>query len=193
MILIDRSNVLRDTFGQLLTIPNFDMRQEIKITFMDEPAQDAGGLMREWLNALIENMLFKESKMFIMKSNGYYVIPPLGACTNEDNYFFCGKVIAKALYERMPIQQFLSKIIYLQILNKEISLQHMAYYDPDIYKSLNFLRTNHIDETMGFTFTLSILNQETSEVENIDLLPNGSSTYITEANKELFISKVYEC
>lgn len=49
---IDRSNIIQDTISQIATTDNFDFHKEIKIFFIDEEAQDAGGILREWISYL---------------------------------------------------------------------------------------------------------------------------------------------
>ena len=45
-MVIDRENLLRDSFEQFRTTDRFDLHKEIKIFYVGEVALDAGGLMR---------------------------------------------------------------------------------------------------------------------------------------------------
>ena len=45
-LVIDRENLLRDSFEQFRTTDRFDLHKEIKIFYVGEVALDAGGLMR---------------------------------------------------------------------------------------------------------------------------------------------------
>ena len=51
--------MLRDSFEQFRTTDDFDLHKEIKIHYIGEVAQDAGGLMREWITELTTS-LFSE-------------------------------------------------------------------------------------------------------------------------------------
>jgi hypothetical protein len=52
-LVIDRKHILRDSYNQWVTYSHdFDFKKEIKIYFIGESAQDAGGLMREWITQL---------------------------------------------------------------------------------------------------------------------------------------------
>jgi hypothetical protein len=48
-LVIDRNNIVEDTLNQLETTDRFDFHKEIKIFFIDEEAQDAGGVLKEWI------------------------------------------------------------------------------------------------------------------------------------------------
>lgn len=70
-LVIEREHVLRDSFEQFRTTDNFDLHKEIKIFYIGEVAQDAGGLMREWLTELTKALFSKETGLFaIKKSSG---------------------------------------------------------------------------------------------------------------------------
>ena len=49
---IDRVNIVQDTLNQISTTDRFDFHKELKIFFIDEVAQDAGGILREWISYL---------------------------------------------------------------------------------------------------------------------------------------------
>jgi len=67
-LVIERQNVLRDSFEQFRTTDDFDLHKELKIFYVGEVAQDAGGIMREWITELTKSLfsdtvgLFKQSK-----------------------------------------------------------------------------------------------------------------------------------
>lgn len=48
-LVIDRNNIIEDTLNQIETTDYFDFHKEIKIFFIDEVAQDAGGVLKEWI------------------------------------------------------------------------------------------------------------------------------------------------
>ena len=59
-LVIDRQHLFRDSFEQFRTTDDFDLHKEIKIFYVDEVAQDAGGIIREWVTELCK-ILFGES------------------------------------------------------------------------------------------------------------------------------------
>jgi len=48
-LVIDRNRIVEDTLNQIDTTDGFDFHKEIKIFFIDEEAQDAGGVLKEWI------------------------------------------------------------------------------------------------------------------------------------------------
>jgi hypothetical protein len=55
-LVIERQNVLRDSFEQFRTTDDFDLHKELKIFYVGEVAQDAGGIMREWITELTKSL-----------------------------------------------------------------------------------------------------------------------------------------
>ena len=191
ILLIDRSYIIRDSMEQLSSIPDIDIRQDVKISFIDEPARDAGGLLREWLYCVIDAMLEPKFNMFAYKKNAAYIIPPLSSFQDYKQYYFCGQIIGKALYERIPLQLYLNRVIYKQILRRDVDLEDMYFYDADIYNSLKFMSTATITVEHGFTYSIMVKNQCTGEHNIVDLKPDGSTIQVTDSNKNEFISLVY--
>lgn len=56
VLVIDRNNLINDTISQIETTDGFDFHKEIKIFFIDEEAQDAGAILKEWIFMLIQTI-----------------------------------------------------------------------------------------------------------------------------------------
>ena len=65
IIIVERSNLLRDSFEQFKTGIQLDLRKELKIHFVDEISQDAGGLVREWFSVLTEELFAFDFGLFV--------------------------------------------------------------------------------------------------------------------------------
>jgi hypothetical protein len=63
-LVIERKHILRDSYFQWLTTDGFEFNKEIKIFFVGEQAQDAGGLMREWITELTAEIFSKKTALF---------------------------------------------------------------------------------------------------------------------------------
>lgn len=184
LLIIDRKNIYRDSYEQFKTVPDFELRKELKIHFIDESAHDAGGLIREWFTELIEFCLgqnFNAFKRANVKELSYVINENFDK--NEENYYFIGQIIAKAIYERIPIKAFLNRIVLKELLHKEICYEDLEFYDIDLWKSMNFISSNKITENPYSTLTFSIQDMK----EPIDLIQNGSKVEVNEENKNQFV------
>ena len=177
-----------------------DLRREIKIHFLNEICQDAGGLVREWFSVLIEELFDSKFHLFVnanKRSDVSYLINEYSGEYNKnhlDYYYFCGQVIAKALYEQIPIKSYLNKIILKQLLEQPLNAKEdLKYVDGELYNSINYILSTQLTNaiTIG-TFTITKRHPITKSETSVDLKENGSQIQIDESNKEEFAKLFFE-
>jgi hypothetical protein len=150
-LVIDRENLLRDSFEQFRTTDRFDLHKEIKIFYVGEVALDAGGLMRQWVTDLTK-ILFSTSfngeqeginnhGLFIQtRSEGditYFPNPYFNnqilqsGVTSEEFYRFAGSVLAKSIFEKVPVSVKLHPVLLKLLLGtpNQINLEDLRIYD----------------------------------------------------------------
>lgn len=155
-LIIDRENILQESLEQVMNFDQDTIRSEFQIVFRGEIAQDAGGLMKEWINVLISELFSENRNLFVRTQTDElsYTIPT----TNYDNlliyYEFTGRMIAKALLENIPIQCHFSKVIFKHILKQTVEWSDLEYLDNEVYKSLMFMAENSIEGVFFETFSV---------------------------------------
>ena len=192
ILVIERNNIFRDSFEQFRTTQELDLRQEIKINFVNEISQDAGGLIRDWFSIIIEE-LFKPERHLFKKANTKefaYLINEYSEDYYKNHleyYYFTGQVIAKALYERNPIKAYLSKLIIKFLLNLEITIDDAKYCDEEVYKSFQFILNNSISDELAIGTFVSTKKDPKSGTDVItELKENGNEILINDTNKHEF-------
>ena len=55
-LVISRDNIIEDSINQILSTDGFSLHKEIKIFFVGEEAQDAGGVFKEWIFSLLQHI-----------------------------------------------------------------------------------------------------------------------------------------
>lgn len=102
-LVLSRDNVLDETMNQFSTVDNINMHKDIKIFFIDEEARDAGGVIREWLSIVTQELLKPEAKNFEIIKNGdesFYTIHPEASF---EMCHFAGQMFGKSIFEGMPL------------------------------------------------------------------------------------------
>lgn len=198
ILIIDRKNIFRDSFEQFKTTQELDLRQELKINFLNEISQDAGGLIRDWFSTIIEE-LFKPERHLFKRANTKefaYIINEYSGSYYEnylEYYYFTGQAIAKALYERNPIKAYLSKLVIKQLLNLEIAIEDVKYCDEEIYKSFQFILDNSISDELGIGTFVSTKKDPKSGAEIVtELKENGNAISINDTNKHEFCELLFK-
>ncbi len=119
-MLIRREFLFDDSYNQFRTTSDFDPRREVRINFVDEPAQDIGGVMRDWFSALMKEVFTERRKFFVLDERGMYRInPESNEVEDFDGKFeFLGNLLGKALFERIPIYAPLSHALIKLLIDE---------------------------------------------------------------------------
>lgn len=115
-------------------------------------------------------------------------------------FLFFGQILAKALFDNIPVNVCLNKSIFKALLgfDKEhdySNLEDFKTVDYNIYNSLKFIRDNKLkdhEDMLEFYFTTevsSVMAEALGESTIVDLIPNGSTVRVTDSNKTDFITK----
>ena len=195
---INREKVLEDSMEQFEKINPF---KELKIIFIGEESHDAGGLIREWLTILFKTILDNKSGLFERSDTeeiGYVIKPNLSPSQEKlKQYFFIGRVLAKALLENLTVNCCFNKVIYQLILGEKIKLDDLIFIDRPLYKSLKQLISMKEEcggENIAFYeiyFTYDLEGKD-GMVYQQDLIENGSEVLVTQDNLDLYIDKRIE-
>ncbi|CAI4230788.1 unnamed protein product [Auanema sp. JU1783] len=186
-----RQNLLKDAFEQILNIDSTLLKKaRLSITFDDEDGLDYGGPSRELFFLLSRELFNPYYGLFEYGSVDHYTvqISPNSMLVDNDTQWFelAGRVLGLALLHRCLIDTFFSSTFYKMLLEVPVTLQDMEHVDKEFYRSLLWIRSNAVDESLELTFTSTdIVNNKVVEHE---LLPNGNELKVNDSNKEEFIS-----
>ena len=194
---INREKVLENSLEQFEKINPF---KELKINFLGEESQDAGGLIREWLTILFNTILDKNTGLFERSDTdeiGYIVKKNINSSTEKLNkYYFIGKVLAKALLENLTVNCCFNKMIYQLILGEKIQLNDLVFIDKPLYNSMKHLVS--MKDECGENIALCELyfsyqyEGEDGGIYEEDLMENGNDILVTKDNLDLYIEKRIE-
>lgn len=152
-ITIDRENIIQDSMKHLLDMK--DLRKEMKITFINEQCQDAGGLAREFFTTLMKELLSPNLGLFTVASTQEFSYKINEDSRYIDNYltlfYFFGLILGKALFDRIPINVCLNKAIFKALVGETdeksySNLDEFKHIDYNVYNSLKFLKENSLAE-----------------------------------------------
>jgi hypothetical protein len=136
---VSRENILEESFNQFMTTQELDLRKAMHIFFVDEVAQDVGGVYREWYSTLFDNIFSKENNFFYTVSSSFspntYFIPIEDSSKGSGQllyYEFIGKVIGKALFDKITLKMNLNPVLIKIILNQRLTVEDLKYIDEQV-------------------------------------------------------------
>lgn len=178
VLVISRERLLADSTNQLQDLGATDYHKEFAVHFEAEQALDAGGLFKEWLT-LVTALLFGNEQGLFRRAEGEevrYEVDPKGS--DLKLYALAGKLLAKALFENVPVNIPLCTPLYRQLSGCHVKLQDLRDMDKDLYESLVFIKTNPVTDVILNSFTVTDHLGET-----VELRPGGKDETVTEENK----------
>ena len=132
-----------------MTTHDLDLRKSMQIFFVDEAAIDIGGVYREWYSSLFEAIFAEKNGFFFKitesdKGKHSYFIPSGTSNYNNFNYNcksykeillyyeFIGKILGKALFDKITIKGNFNKILIKLLLQDTINLKDLEHFDKSV-------------------------------------------------------------
>jgi len=111
---------LKDTIDQFKKLD--DLKKVLEVSFENEVSSDAGGLSREYFTAVMTEFMDEKTGLFAKANTeefSYKVIVD-SQLKNDymDLYFLFGKLLAKSLFDRIPLNLCLNRSIFNALLGK---------------------------------------------------------------------------
>lgn len=166
---IDKNNVL---MCSLIESKKVNMYKEVKIEFAGDKVNDAGGLLREWMHMVIDEM-FDEATGIFRLCNTDDTMYKLKWDEDIDEEFsgelliLYGVILGKAIFEKIPVSSYLDRTILRQLASRDahIEFADIFGYDKELYNNWKFIRENEINE-MGLD-AYFVIAKEKSDTSTI--------------------------
>ena len=187
---VKRENILKESMEQFEQINPY---RELKINFLGEVNQDAGGLIREWFTVIFQELQKEEAKLFQVADTQDYSLKlyenlECKKKKNKDIFNFIGKLLAKALLQNLTVNTCFNKYIFKLIIDEPIKEVDLVFIDQKLYHSFQKMRECKNIEDLELYFCIDN-KKEDGSTETIDLIINGSNTKITNDNFDFYLEK----
>lgn len=194
-ISIRREHLYADSRVQIENAGAWDLRQRLRIEFVNEVGKDYGGMSREWFSILSQE-LAKPSLRLFAQSDSYRLMLNPGA--DVDAMHFVGLVCGLAIYHGMIVQLPFAPIVYkcmLGLLDLSTDDERGSPRSPQVVATLDEMRQIDAEFTNGLEWILK--NDVTpleltmvSQDRGIPLKEGGENIPVTEENKREYVDLV---
>jgi hypothetical protein len=140
-LVVSRDNILEESFNQFMTTHELDLKRAMHIFFVDEVAHDVGGVYREWYTNLFD-VIFSQDKGFFYEisqqgpgKNSYFIskkTPKEYVSNFLDYYIFIGKVLGKAIFDKITLKTNFNCILLKHLMHLDISIEDIKYIDYEV-------------------------------------------------------------
>lgn len=139
-LVISRDNILEESYNQFSSSEEIDLKKSVQIHFIDEVAQDVGGVFREWYSCLFKEIFSEKYHLFYEIQKAYgpnSMFIPVGKPRNLSEsgisyYSFIGKILGKGLYDKNILKVNLNRILLKHLLQQTIVLEDIRYLDTQV-------------------------------------------------------------
>jgi ubiquitin-protein ligase E3 C len=157
---------------------------------LEEAGIDGGGLFKEFLTELLKKGFdpalgfFKETTQNLLYPN-----PESMAVHGPEalqHYEFLGKMVGKAVYERILVELPLAQFFLRKMLKRPCSIGDLASLDEDLSRHLLYIK-NYRGDFADLALTFSVTDSTLGQNRTVDLIPNGRNVDVTAQNRLQFV------
>ena len=190
---VRRDAVFQESFNIFKPMKGDELKGRLNVRFDGEEGIDAGGVMRDWYSAMARAICNPDYALFTISGDGSFQPNRHSGVLNPDHidfFKFCGRVIAKAIYDGALMEVHFTRAVYKRMVDKKVSWKDLEVVDPEYFKNLSWILTNNITDVLDLTFSLQ--TEFVGQTKLIELKPDGKNIQVTESNKEEYVQLVAE-
>ncbi|XP_063237913.1 probable E3 ubiquitin-protein ligase HERC4 [Bacillus rossius redtenbacheri] len=185
---VDRSNIVQDAVRELLKHDTSDLKKPLKVHFLGEEADDAGGVTKEFFLLLLREILDPKYGMFCSYEEQRTIW--FNEFSFEDQVMYClvGLVCGLTIYNFTIIDLPFPLALYKKLLDFPVGLRDLQGLSPALAKSLQDVLDYEGDDLEDvFCLTFQVNREVFGEVRSIPLKPGGGDIPVTQQNKQEFV------
>lgn len=189
-IQVSRATIVEDSFVAFSSASPNMLHRPLRVTFRDEPAQDAGGLRKEWLQVLCDTLQNQAPWSDLSHANEPQMRGLLylhHTCTDKDVHAaeLLGMAVGLALFHQVTVPLRFAPALYVMLLAMaqgrapSCTLETLAQLKPDLAQGLERLLHADAADVEGMHLAWHI---DTPHGPH-DLRPRGSQTGPVQASE----------
>ncbi|EDQ92285.1 uncharacterized protein MONBRDRAFT_30711 [Monosiga brevicollis MX1] len=194
VLTVRRGHETQDVFNCLARHPQM-YRRPLKVRYISSGEQglDLGGLQKELLKQVWEDVSNPEHGLFIMHDDSRFLWFQTSLPTVPARHFeLCGILLGLALFNGIMLNLHFPAVFFSLLLGHETGLEDFASLFPVQAQSLQML-LDYDGDVSEWTQTFSIMRKTLDEsYEEVDIVPNGRNIEVTNANRQQFVDAMVQ-
>jgi ankyrin repeat protein len=189
---INRNNLFEDAYYGIMYKSPERLKRQIIINYIGEEGLDYGGLLKDFFYQISKVIGNPNYSLFKYSNNDSYELE-INPYSSEvylnylDYYKFIGRIIGLAIFNKLHLPIPFTLLFYKRLLNKSVESSDLEYYDPQMFKNLQFLKNVHEVENLNLTFSKDVKDCFGNR-KTIELKPDGAKINVTDSNKDEYIN-----
>jgi ubiquitin-protein ligase E3 A len=189
LIEVRRDHLIEDTMNLLINSP-LNFKKELKVKFLGEEGADSGGVRKEFFQLIIRELFDPSYSMFNYNDEARTYWFNSDTFEPRIKFELIGLVIGLALYNSVILDIHFPKVVYKKLMGLKVDFEDLVDFSPSIAQSLDFiLKYTEPDLQDMLTCTFSVEVDSYGAKRTVELVPGGSSIYVTQENKQEYVDK----
>lgn len=186
---VSRAEIFEESYRSIMKLRPKDLRKRLMVKFRGEEGLDYGGVAREWLHLLSQQMLNPYYGLFCYSREDNYTLhinPDSSVNPEHLSYFhFVGRVMGLAVFHGHHLDGGFTLPFYKMLLNKAIVLDDITNVDAELHRSLTWMLENDIGGVIDTTF--SVEHNAYGAIQVHDLKTEGRDIVVSDDNKREYV------
>eukprot|EP00826_Nyctotherus_ovalis_P036151 TRINITY_DN3187_c0_g7_i2.p2 TRINITY_DN3187_c0_g7~~TRINITY_DN3187_c0_g7_i2.p2 ORF type:complete len:352 (-),score=92.51 TRINITY_DN3187_c0_g7_i2:1273-2328(-) len=192
VIAVRRENLIEDTLDTL-SEPRMNFRKELKVKFVGEEGVDSGGVKKEFFQLIVRQIFDPAYSMFNYNEEvrTYWFNPD--SLEAPIKFELVGFILGLALYNSVILDVHFPRVVYKKLLELKPEFSDLADFSPSIAQSLDFIlkyKEPDLEDILTCTFTVD--TDTYGRKDSVELVPGGSSIFVSQSNKHEYVQKYLE-
>jgi hypothetical protein len=191
-ITVNRATVFYESYQALKPLAPQELKGRLTVHFNGEEGIDAGGVLRDWYDTISQEIFNPNYALFTQAADSCFQPNKLSSCNPDhlDYFKFCGRVIAKAIYDGCLMDAHFTRSFYKHMLGKRVTWRDLEPADPEYFKNLQWILENEVTSDLELTFSITV--NRFGKVQIVDLKPGGRDILVSEENKHEYVQLLAE-
>ncbi|XP_063377365.1 probable E3 ubiquitin-protein ligase HERC4 [Cydia fagiglandana] len=185
---VSRNHIVRDTMLQISNHDSSQLKKPLKVEFVGEEAEDAGGVKKEFFLLLLKEIFDPVYGMFKQSEETNMIWFSNNPFEDDVMYYLIGAIYGLAIYNSIIIYVPFPLVLYKKILGESIMLDDLSDLYPTLANSLKSL-LEYPDEDVEDVFSLcfAVNTVVFDQIQVHPLKENGENISVTHENKAEYV------
>ncbi|CAH0763694.1 unnamed protein product [Diatraea saccharalis] len=185
---VSRNHIVRDTMLQISNHDTSHLKKPLRVEFVGEEAEDAGGVRKEFFMLLLKEIFDPVYGMFKQSEETNMIWFSNNPFEDDIMYYLIGAIYGLAIYNSIIIYVPFPLVLYKKILGESVMLDDLSDLYPTLANSLKSLLEYPDDDVEEvFSLCFAVNTEVFDQIQVHHLKEDGVNVPVTHENKEEYV------
>ncbi|ETV92125.1 hypothetical protein, variant 1 [Aphanomyces invadans] len=186
---VRREFVVLDALQQLVQASSDQLKKPLKVKFLGEEGVDEGGVKKEFFQIIIRELLDPNFGMFLADNETHTLWFNCDSLESTMEFELIGILLGLAIYNGVILELHFPRLVYKKLMDQPVTLEDVELCQPALGKGLRQMLEFDGDVEAVYQRAFEVSYEVFGEVKTVDLVPNGKSINVTNANRKDYVAK----